>query len=230
MSGWLSNLLGIGSGSAAKPSPLRGKRTPAHQIFIKTLTGKTITLEVDSSDTVFMCKEVLARKENTPIEAIRLIWAGKQLEDARTLADYNIIGRDSTMHMVLRLKPASDSADAKAGAANSSERKFITPTVSATGDALAARWQQIVEAQTALRQLRVELEQKLRGHALNRASAATWSSATAAADKLLADARDRLWRLTYFAADTATPEYAWQVLLTHAGFLEQVRKPFHHRS
>ncbi len=99
---------------------LRLRGTPADpadcggQFFVKTLTGKTLTLDAEPTDTVEVLKLKIQEKEGIPPDQMRLIYDGEQLEDDRTRHSYGIL-REATVHLVLRLRgggdPANDATD-----------------------------------------------------------------------------------------------------------------------
>lgn len=72
------------------------------QLFVKTLTGKTVSIEVEEGESIEDVKAKISEKEGIPAEQQRLIFGGQQLQDAKTLQDYDV-GDDSTLHLVLRL-------------------------------------------------------------------------------------------------------------------------------
>jgi len=90
------------AGSVAAPPGVASPADGAYQIFVKTLTGKTILLWVTASESVFSVKTKVAAKEGLPPEAQRLIYGGRQLEDDKPLSDFSVT-KEATLHLVLRV-------------------------------------------------------------------------------------------------------------------------------
>ena len=84
------------------------------EVFVKTLTGQTLTLEVATTDLVHTVKEQVARRTRVPPCQQRLSYAGRQLEDLRALSDYNVRA-DTTMHLALRLRGGMQAPNASEG-------------------------------------------------------------------------------------------------------------------
>ena len=101
--------LGQGLDPATVALLAKGQQVVKTNQFVKTLTGKVISVAVEGSDTVERMKEQIQDQEGIPPNQMRLIVSGNEMENARTLADYDLPG-DKTVHLVLRLRPSMAAA------------------------------------------------------------------------------------------------------------------------
>ena len=110
-----------------------GKATEEVQIFVKTVTGKTITVEVEAEDVLEKVKVKIEGREGIPTDEQRLLFAGREVQDGKTLMDYDI-QTESTMHLVLRLCGGMNNAESdkeagsRPGRLTRGQRRTIMPT------------------------------------------------------------------------------------------------------
>eukprot|EP01033_Poteriospumella_lacustris_P021788 gene21788-16252_t len=98
---------------AMKEEEVRQQYVGGMKVFVRTLAGKTLALMVDPFADVTVLKGMIRDREGMPVDQLRLIYAGRQLEDGRSLIDQGV-HNEATLHLVLRLRGGPSTAQPQA--------------------------------------------------------------------------------------------------------------------